>query len=97
MGIVKVVRWIGLEILIPNHMQKNQIQHEEQILAQNAMGHFLGHPVHSAEKLKQCSQYNFAFSQAGYLRRHLKTHSGEKSNATNATMSLHMQVIWRHI
>ena len=34
MGIVTVVRWIGLEILFPNHMPKSQIQHLEQILAQ---------------------------------------------------------------
>ena len=34
MGIAKVVRWIGLQILIPKHIRKSQIQHLEQILAQ---------------------------------------------------------------
>ena len=34
MGIVKVVRWIGLKILIPKLMRKSQIRHLEQILGQ---------------------------------------------------------------
>ena len=34
-------------------------------------------------KLNKCSQCDYASSQAGNLRQHLKTHSGEKSNKCN--------------
>ena len=38
---------------------------------------------HTVEKNK-CNQCDFASSQAGNLRAHLKTHSGEKTNKCNA-------------
>ena len=38
---------------------------------------------HSGEKSKKCKQCDYASSQAGDLRRHLKTQSGEKSNKCN--------------
>ena len=34
-------------------------------------------------KIKKCNQCDYASSEAGDLRRHLKTHSGEKSNKCN--------------
>ena len=34
-------------------------------------------------KSNRSNQYDFASSQAGYLRKHLKTHSGEKTNKCN--------------
>ena len=34
-------------------------------------------------KSNKCNQCDFAPSQAGHLRTHLKTHSGEKSNKCN--------------
>ena len=34
-------------------------------------------------KVKKCNQCDFASSQAGDLRKHFKTHSGEKSNKCN--------------
>ena len=41
-------------------------------------------------KANKCNQCNYASSRAGHLRRHLKTHSGDKSqtNATNVTLPL---------
>ena len=35
---------------------------------------------HCREKFNKCNQCDYASSQAGHLRRHLKTHSGEKSH-----------------
>ena len=38
---------------------------------------------YTLEKLNKCSQCNYASSQAGNLRTHLKTHSGERSYKCN--------------
>ena len=38
---------------------------------------------HSGEKTNKCNQCDYASSQTGHLRTHLKTHSGEKSNKCN--------------
>ena len=47
------------------------------------------------EKAFKCNQCDFASVQAGNLRTHLKTHSGEKhTNAINATLHLFRQTIW---
>ena len=49
------------------------------------------------EKAYKCNQCDFASVQAGNLRTHLKTHSGEKhTNAINATLHLFRQTIWGH-
>ena len=34
--------------------------------------------LNSGEKSNKCNQYEYASSQAGDLRKHLKMHSGEK-------------------
>ena len=39
--------------------------------------------TYSGEKSTKCNQCDFAFSEAGDLRRHLETQSGEKSNRCN--------------
>ena len=51
--------------------------------------------THSGEKSNKCNQCDFACSQAGTLKRHLKMHS-EKSptNATNATLPFLRNAIW---
>ena len=36
--------------------------------------------MHSAEKSNKCNQCDYASSQVGHLRTHLKTHSGENPN-----------------
>ena len=38
---------------------------------------------YEGEKSNKCNQCEYASSQAGDLRRYLKTHSGEKSNKCN--------------
>ena len=38
------------------------------------------------KKLNQCNLCDHASYEAGNLRRHLKTHSGDKLNANNVTM-----------
>ena len=38
--------------------------------------------MHIGEKSNKCNQCDYASSQAGNLRAHLKTHSGEKSDVT---------------
>ena len=40
-------------------------------------------PKKNAEKSNKCNQCDYASSRAGHLRRHMKTHSGEKSNKCN--------------
>ena len=40
----------------------------------------LGKTIDNVTKSNKCNQCDFASSQAGDLRRHLKTHGGEKSN-----------------
>ena len=46
------------------------------------------------ENSNKCNQCDFASIQAGDLRRHLKTHSGEKTkNATYATLHSLRQAI----
>ena len=39
--------------------------------------------AHNGEKSNKCDQCDFASSQAGNLRRHLKSHSREKLNKLN--------------
>ena len=39
--------------------------------------------MHRVEKPNKCNQCDYASSQAGDLRKHLKTHNGEKSNKCN--------------
>ena len=68
----------------------------------------LGNKNNEGEKLNKCSQCDYATTRAGYLRRHLKTHTGEKSNKCSpcdyaicilsSTKFLFRQVIlWGHI
>ena len=46
----------------------------------------------------KCNQCDFASSQAGHLRRHMKSHNGKcQSNATNVIVLLLRQAIWGHI
>ena len=64
------------------------------------------------EKRKKCNQWDFAYSDPSYLSKHLKSHSGEKSNkcnkcdfssiranknAINATLPVLIQDIWENI
>ena len=45
--------------------------------------------THSGENSNKCNQCDFASSQAGNLKKHMKTHSGEsQTNATNVTLHL---------
>ena len=39
--------------------------------------------TNNVTKSKKCNQCEYAFSHAGHLRTHLKTHSGEKTNKCN--------------
>ena len=39
--------------------------------------------IDNVTKTNKCNQCDFAFSQTGDLRRHFKTHSGEKPNKCN--------------
>ena len=43
----------------------------------------LGKTIDNVTKSNKCNQCDFASSQAGDLRKHLKTHSGEKANKCN--------------
>ena len=42
--------------------------------------------MHSGQRPSKRNQCDFASSEAGHLRIHLKTHSLEKSNATDVIM-----------
>ena len=57
--------------------------------------------IHSGEKSNKCNQCDFASIQAGDLSRHLKIHSAlqwkKSTSATNMTMHLLGQTIWRRI
>ena len=58
MGMFKMFRWNGLEILIPKHLWKSIIAPLEQIWAKNRYGTFFGTPcikIHFAKKLGQNS------------------------------------------
>ena len=49
-------------------------------------------------KSNKCDQCDYASSRAGDLGKHLKMHSGEKSNkCNNVTMHLLGQAFWGHI
>ena len=66
---------------------------EEEGLDENEEGEGVNQPD-KGEKSNKCSQRDYASSRAGDLRKHLKMHSGEKSNnATNVTMHLLGQAI----
>ena len=66
---------------------------EEEGFGENEEGEGVNQP-HSGDKLNKCNQCDYAFSQAGHLRIHFKTHSGEKSNnVPNVTLHLLMWAI----
>ena len=52
--------------------------------------------MHSEEKSKQCEHCDFTSIQAENLRKHLKTHSGEKSNKCDIT-SFQADNLMRHL
>ena len=81
MGIVKVVRWIGLEILISKHMQKSQIQHVEQILAQKRYGTFFFGLQKFWKSNERESSENINYS---WYVRHTFTKLGEFSSKLDA-------------
>ena len=42
------------------------------------------------KKSHKCSLCDFASSQAGHLRTHMKTHTGEKSNSQTGNLKTHI-------
>ena len=47
MGDIEVVRWNGVDFLVPKHLRKSKIRLLEQISAKNPyVTFFLGHPVY---------------------------------------------------
>ena len=52
MGDIEVARWNRVDFLVPKHLQKSKIGPLEQIWAKNPyVTFFLGHPVHTPQRL----------------------------------------------
>ena len=69
---------------------------KEMGLDENEEGEGVNQPD-SGEKFNKCNQCDYPSSEAGHLRRHLKTHSGEKTtnSASQETSALRQVIILR--